>query len=144
MAALALMGVGMGCSIPSFLIAVQSSVARSQLGTATATLQFSRTIGGTLGVAVLGMLLSSQLTAALLAAGLSPNAVPIDALIGEGGAGASIAEGARGALALAIGHTFWLTLAIAVLALIVTLLAPRGDVAELKAKRDAREAVAAD
>lgn len=144
MGALALMGIGMGCSIPSFLIAVQSSVARSQLGSATATLQFSRTIGGTLGVAVLGMLLSSQLVAALTAAGLSPAAVPIDALIGEGGAGAAIADGARGALAVAISHTFWLTLAVAVLALLVTLLAPRGSMGELKAKRDAREAVAAD
>lgn len=144
MAALALMGIGMGCSIPSFLIAVQSSVSRSQLGSATATLQFSRTIGGTLGVAVLGMLLSSQLVAALAAAGLSPEAVPIDALIGEGGAGAAIADGARGALAIAIGHTFWLTLAIAVLALLVTLLAPRGSMGELKAQREARELVAAD
>lgn len=144
MVALALMGIGMGCSIPSFLIAVQSSVARSQLGSATATLQFSRTIGGTLGVAVLGMLLSSQLAAALIAAGISPEAVPIDALIGEGGAGAAIADGARGALAVAIGHTFWLTLAIAVLALLVTLLAPRGSMGELKAQRDARELVAVD
>ena len=48
----ALMGIGMGLSIPSFLIAVQTSVQRRQLGTATSTLQFSRSMGGTLGVSV--------------------------------------------------------------------------------------------
>jgi EmrB/QacA subfamily drug resistance transporter len=40
--ALGLMGVGMGASIPAFLIAVQSTVAKANLGAATATLQFSR------------------------------------------------------------------------------------------------------
>jgi Na+/melibiose symporter-like transporter len=49
----ALMGVGMGLSIPSFLVAIQTSVDRRYLGTATSTLQFSRSIGGTLGVSVM-------------------------------------------------------------------------------------------
>src|SRR5687767_12281001 len=56
----ALMGIGMGLSIPSFLIAVQTSVKRRQLGTATSTLQFSRSIGGTLGVSVMGAALSAR------------------------------------------------------------------------------------
>ena len=56
-----LMGIGMGLSIPSFLIAVQTTVARLQLGTATSTIQFSRSIGGTLGVSVMGAALSARL-----------------------------------------------------------------------------------
>jgi len=52
---LGLMGIGMGLTIPSFLIAVQSSVRRSALGTATSTLQFSCNMGGVLGVSVLGV-----------------------------------------------------------------------------------------
>ncbi len=54
---LSLMGLGMGLSIPSFLLAVQNSVRRSVLGTATSTVQFSRSIGGALGVSVMGALL---------------------------------------------------------------------------------------
>ncbi|MCE7861692.1 MAG: DHA2 family efflux MFS transporter permease subunit, partial [Chloroflexi bacterium CFX2] len=49
-----LMGIGMGFSIPSFLIAVQTMVYRRYLGTATSTMQFSRSMGGTLGVSVMG------------------------------------------------------------------------------------------
>src|ERR1041385_7007709 len=61
----ALMGIGMGLSIPAFLIAVQTSVERRQLGTATSTLQFSRSIGGTLGVSVMGAALSARLASHL-------------------------------------------------------------------------------
>ena len=66
-----LMGIGMGLSIPAFMIAVQSSVQRKVLGTATATLQFSRSIGGTLGVSVMGVILSMQLSANLRTGGRS-------------------------------------------------------------------------
>ena len=45
-----MMGIGMGLSIPAFVIAVQTSVERRHLGTATSMLQFSRSMGGTLGV----------------------------------------------------------------------------------------------
>ncbi|MEI7771057.1 MAG: MFS transporter, partial [Chloroflexales bacterium] len=145
MAALALMGFGMGASVPAFLIAVQSSVARSQLGSATATVQFSRTIGGTLGVAVLGVLLAAALNAAMLAAGLDPTAVPLGALLnGDAGGAAALGGGARAALAIAIGHTFSSTLWIAVLALAVTFLAPRGSVADLRNRRAADDAGAAE
>ncbi|MGE5252160.1 MAG: MDR family MFS transporter [Bacteroidota bacterium] len=71
----ALMGIGMGLSIPSFLVAVQTSVERRYLGTATSTLQFSRSIGGTLGVSVMGAALSIRLAANLSAAGLDPGIV---------------------------------------------------------------------
>jgi EmrB/QacA subfamily drug resistance transporter len=140
LAALAIMGFGMGASIPAFLIAVQSSVTRSELGSATATLQFSRTIGGTFGVAVLGALLASSLTAALAAAGLDAQSVPIGALLGQGGAGGvALADGARAALATALAHTFGSTLGVSVLALAVTFLAPRGSAAQLQARRAAEE-----
>ncbi len=126
MVAVALMGIGMGCTIPAFLITVQSNVRKSELGAATASLQFSRTIGGTLGVSVLGALLAAQLVAALVAAGLDPAAVPLDALLGEGAVnGAALDDQARIALATAMNHMFQSTLVVAALAFGVTLLAPR-------------------
>jgi len=71
----AMMGIGMGLSIPSFLVAVQTNVERSDLGTATSTLQFSRSIGGTLGVSVMGATLSIRLASNLSASGLDPKLV---------------------------------------------------------------------
>jgi EmrB/QacA subfamily drug resistance transporter len=144
MVALAIMGFGMGASIPAFLIAVQSSVARSELGSATATVQFSRTIGGTFGVAVLGVLLAASLNAAMLAAGLDPNAIPLGALLTGDASGAALDGGARAALAIALGHTFSSTLWISVLALAVTFLAPRGSVDDLRARRASEEAGVAE
>jgi EmrB/QacA subfamily drug resistance transporter len=143
--AVALMGLGMGASIPAFLIAVQSTVVKTELGTATATLQFARTIGGTFGVSVLGALLSFQLAAALAAVGLTPDAVPLDALVGEGAAGAQeLGAQARIALAAAMRVMFQSMLAVAVLAFGVCLLAPRTTAAELAALGKREEVVAAD
>jgi EmrB/QacA subfamily drug resistance transporter len=143
--AVALMGLGMGASIPAFLIAVQSTVVKTELGTATATLQFARTIGGTFGVSVLGALLSFQLAAALAAVGLTPDAVPLDALVGEGAAGAQeLGAQARIALAAAMRVMFQSTLVVAVLAFGVCLLAPRTTAAELAAMGKREEVVAAD
>ena len=75
MAFVTLMGIGMGLSIPSFLVAVQTNVERRHLGTATSTLQFSRSIGGTLGVSVMGAALSIRLASNLSASGLDPKLV---------------------------------------------------------------------
>ena len=70
-----LMGIGMGLSIPSFLVAVQTNVERRHLGTATSMLQFSRSIGGTLGVSAMGAALSIRLASNLSASGLDPRLV---------------------------------------------------------------------
>ncbi|MBP1466059.1 MFS transporter [Candidatus Chloroploca sp. M-50] len=144
MVALSLMGLGMGASIPSFLIAVQSSVNKPDLGSATAMLQFSRTIGGTFGVAVLGAILASQLTAILLSYGLSPDSVPLDALIGEGATGAAeLSAQARDALALAMRAMFQTTFVVAVLALLVALLTPRTEI-QSSSQPDPEPAITAD
>jgi hypothetical protein len=141
-ACLMLMGGGMGLSIPAFLIAVQSSVSRRSLGTATSTLQFSRNIGGTLGVSVMGAVLSTQLAGRLASSGLDPAAVSINSLldpIASGGVGATLDGAIRVALAGSIQSIFIIALGAAVLGLLVTLLTPRGDIAQLDAKRSETE-----
>ncbi|WP_241236313.1 MDR family MFS transporter [Brevibacillus marinus] len=52
------LGVGFGLSVTSITIAVQSSVAWQERGIVTGTLQFTRTIGQTVGVALLGAVLN--------------------------------------------------------------------------------------
>jgi EmrB/QacA subfamily drug resistance transporter len=135
---LALMGIGMGLTIPSFLIAVQSTVRRRDLGTATSMVQFSRSIGGTIGVSVMGAALSFRLSSALTAAGLDPNAVRLDELLDPlAGANATAAmEGAlRDALTSAIQVVFVIAFVAAALALLVTFFAPKGRIAQLAAQR---------
>jgi MFS family permease len=125
----AFMGIGMGFSVPPFLIAVQTTVERRQLGVATSTLQFSRSIGGTLGVSVMGAALSARLAMNLTASGLDPQLVSqlLDPLPGSE---AVINAGARIAVADAIGLVFVIAFVAALLAWIVTLFTPRKDLKE--------------
>ncbi|GAB4197915.1 MAG: MDR family MFS transporter [Roseiflexaceae bacterium] len=132
---LALMGVGMGLGIPAFLIAVQSTVERRFLGVATSTVQFSRSIGGTIGVSLMGAVLSTGLSARLAALGLDQSLV--DQLLSPEGAGASAAvEGpARLALAGAMQGVFIAAAVASALAFIAVLFTPAGRIDQLAANR---------
>jgi EmrB/QacA subfamily drug resistance transporter len=138
-----LQGVGMGLTLPPFLIVVQSSVARPVMGTATSNLQFSRNIGGTVGVSVMGVLLALQLTQGLIAQGLSPDALSLGQLLDAETAAqmASTILQVRGALTAGIRDVFLAAGLAAIGAWVVSLFAPRGRLGE--AARPASEPVAA-
>ena len=72
MAELGLIGLGLGATMLTLLIAAQHAVRREQLGITTSLNQFSRTIGGALGVALLGALMVSGLSANLHRAAAQP------------------------------------------------------------------------
>ena len=120
----ALMGIGMGLSIPSLLIAVQSSVERRHLGAATSTVQFSRSIGGTLGVSVMGAALTLRLTSGLQAAGQDVSIIQ-QLLNPAPGSQVVIAENARLAMANSINLVFMIAFTAALLGLAAIFLAPR-------------------
>ena len=61
MVCMALEGAGMGFSMAPFLIAVQNAVPKNLMGAATSSTQFVRTIGGAIGVAVMGVTFSYAL-----------------------------------------------------------------------------------
>jgi EmrB/QacA subfamily drug resistance transporter len=130
---LALMGIGMGLSVPALLLAVQNSVPRRSLGIATSSVQFSRSLGGAIGISVMGAILSIVLAARLRAAGLDPQGVSVEGLLDPLGAGAGAIDAAvlRAALAGALTQVFLATLVLAVVALVVTALAPGGLIADL-------------
>jgi EmrB/QacA subfamily drug resistance transporter len=67
-------GVGIGLVMQVLVVAVQNSVPRDQLGTATSSATFFRTIGGSFGVAALGAVFNSRLAANL------PKYLPASAL----------------------------------------------------------------
>ena len=65
------MGVGLGITFPVFTIAVQNAVEHRFLGIATSAVQFYRSIGGALGLALLGSFMASRF-ASELSTSLSP------------------------------------------------------------------------
>ena len=92
-----LLGVGLGPSMSTFNIVIQNAVGRAQMGVATSASQFFRQIGGTVGIALFGAILTHNFAAE--AARLPPapgghaQALDLQSLmsgaIGEGAAGAA-------------------------------------------------------
>lgn len=64
-----LLGIGLGITMPVFIISVQNALPYKMLGVVTSSVQFFRSIGGTVGVAIMGTVmfntLQSQITAHL-------------------------------------------------------------------------------
>ena len=130
-----MMGIGMGLSIPAFVIAVQTSVERRHLGTATSMLQFSRSMGGTLGVSVMGAALSMRLASNLSASGLDPGLVAslLDPIPGSE---VLIDAGVRLAMANAIHLVFLIAFVAAVLGLVSAFFTPRKELTEQLPERE--------
>lgn len=137
-----LMGIGMGFSIPPFLIAVQTTVERRYLGTATSTMQFSRSIGGTLGVSIMGAALSTRLVSNLAASGLDLELVTrlLNPLPGDE---ALLTDAVRFAVADAINAVFVIAFIAAFLGLLSTLFTPRQELKERSSESE-RTMVSAD
>ncbi len=58
-------GLGLGVTMPVFTMAVQNALPYKMLGVGTSSLQFFRSIGGTIGVAIYGSLLNNRFQDAL-------------------------------------------------------------------------------
>src|SRR5205085_12102011 len=56
-----IIGTGLGFSSTAFILTVQNAVPWKLRGVATATTQFVRTIGDTIGVALMGTILNTQI-----------------------------------------------------------------------------------
>lgn len=54
-------GFGLGLGMPVFMLAVQNAVDSKDLGVATASVQLFRNLGGTIGIAVMGTVLSTNI-----------------------------------------------------------------------------------
>jgi MFS family permease len=58
---LVVLGLGIGVSFPNLTTAIQNAVERADLGVATATAAFFRSLGGAIGVALSGAILTARL-----------------------------------------------------------------------------------
>lgn len=140
-------GFGLGITFPVFSLAVQNSVDQRMVGAATSTLQFFRSMGGALGVALFGSLLTNSFGSALRAAlpplianGLTPeqfarlanpqalmNPAGTSAVLRgvadpRGPAGDLYLEAIRQALAFSLHNVFLLSAALQILTVIVLVL----------------------
>jgi EmrB/QacA subfamily drug resistance transporter len=109
-----IVGAGLGSTFPLYLTAVQSALPRAFLGVASSQVQFWRQIGGTIGTAVLGSVLSQRLpvhiqeqvaslhlpqqaTRLVTSSGTNPQTLFDPAQIAASRAGATRALGSQGA-----------------------------------------------
>jgi len=61
------LGIGLGLSMPLFMLAVQNAVPYRFMGISTSTMQFLRSVGGTMGVAIMFSLIQRQYSTGLQA-----------------------------------------------------------------------------
>ena len=73
-----LLGLGLGMTMQNLVLSVQNNVAQSDLGAASSLVSFFRSVGGSVGVSVLGALLSHQV-ATSVANGLARLGIQVDA-----------------------------------------------------------------
>ncbi len=64
--AMVVLGVGLGASMQQYTLVVQNAVAKRDLGIATASTQFFRNVGATVGIAVFGSLMTGGLSRAIM------------------------------------------------------------------------------
>jgi hypothetical protein len=139
----------MGMIFVPMLIAVQSSVPRSLLGSATSLTTFFRTIGGAVGVAIMGAAMTHRLERSLAAMVTTAPDAMRDSLrelaahpdlvvnpITRATLGGDLLGQMRPALAHAVGAVFVVGLVIAALALVSALLVPAGHARDLAIERD--------
>lgn len=141
MLAMVVIGLGMGLSATTFLVAVQSSVGWEQRGVATASIHFFRTMGGAIGVAAMGLVVNGGLRDGLaaiyrahpeavdLSLGVSAASVVLDP-IARAAIPGEILDALRSVLASSLHSVYAVTALAAVGGVALTLLFPRGKVEE--------------
>jgi hypothetical protein len=119
-------GLGMGMTFQPYVIATQNAVEVSNLGIATATIQFFRSMGGSLAVAALGTLLANRLASELAARlGEAASRVDTDRLLGAGAAvPGGLSGGTQAALADALHSVFVASVPLGLIALVLAVSLP--------------------
>ncbi len=129
-AAMVVVGAGIGLSLQQLLLVVQNDAPQADIGVATASSQFFRNVGATVGVAILGTVMNSGLREAILTrlpAGAGAGAGELDAgnVLDPSALSQlspAVADAVRRGLAEQLHEVFTWGLPISALALVCTLL----------------------
>jgi EmrB/QacA subfamily drug resistance transporter len=111
-AALIVVGLGLGTTFPLYLTAVQVALPRKHLGVASSQIQFWRNLGGTVGSSILGAVLANRLPG-YLSTRIASLHLPAQALqhLPSGGANSILQPGALAQLPPAVANAIRLALA---------------------------------
>lgn len=139
-------GIGLGMTVQLYTLAVQNAVPQSELGIATASLQFARNLGSTVGTAVLGALMSASMAGSIashLPDGADAAAADLDASsVLDPSALAdlppAVADAIREGLADAISTVFIAIVPVAALALLLTVFIAERPLRTTLQKREPR------
>jgi EmrB/QacA subfamily drug resistance transporter len=141
--AVVVIGLGLGFSSTSYLVSVQNAVPWRRRGVATSSVVFFRTVGGSLGVAVMGALLNASLGERYAAAvgRVAEGDAALERLLSDPNALLQPAVRARipeaayaelaGALSAALSPAFWVLLVFGVGSVVAAAFFPRGAAADL-------------
>jgi EmrB/QacA subfamily drug resistance transporter len=121
-AAMGLLGTGLGLTVAPLLIAAQNAVPKDRLGTATSLTQFTRSMGSAVGLALMGTLFLA----------------PFNGKEPEGVLGYRITDPAKlkaqlAPLVTGLHHVFLMASVAAFLGIVLAMAIPSGKAAELKA-----------
>ncbi|MCJ7439537.1 MAG: MFS transporter [Acidimicrobiia bacterium] len=132
---LIVLGLGMGLVFMSTSLAAQNSVGLRQMGVATGLVNFTRQLGGAIGVAVATSVMLTALTSRLSSA-LGGVNIDASAVLTPSSGASKVPPALQGAVsdafAGALHRTFWVSVFVAGIGLACTLLMPRGSAAKLR------------
>jgi EmrB/QacA subfamily drug resistance transporter len=127
-----LLGVGMGFTTTSFIVSIQSTVEWRQRGIATATNMFMRTLGSTIGAALLGGILNTRLLTYIQNQNINET-FDLDAtnILLNAEQRNSLSEGIRTTLqeglTISLHSVYWVVLFFAVVSFILILILPKKE-----------------
>jgi EmrB/QacA subfamily drug resistance transporter len=142
--AMVLVGAGVGMSMQNLVLAIQNTVPLRELGAASGAVTFFRSLGGTVGVSVLGAVLAGQVATGI-AQGLTKAGIPASTAAASGSTlniqalPEPIKVIVRAAYGDATGHIFLISAAIAAVGIVATLFLPRitlRDTVDLPAEQE--------
>ena len=120
--AMTLVGVGVGMSMQNLVLSVQNTVELKDIGAASSTVSFFRSLGGTVGVSVLGAVLAHRVTGSittqLAAAGVPAGGAGETSSLNLSALPVAIQHIVRAAYGDATGHIFLISAIIAVVGVV--------------------------
>ena len=140
---LVVLGVGMGLVFMSTSLAAQNSVTTEQMGVSTGLINFTRQLGGAVGIAIAASVLLTSLTSRLEEA-FGSQAFDTSKLLTPSDQATPLSPETErivsGAFSGALHRAFWVSVAVAVIGLICTRMMPKGSATEIRdrARSDAK------
>jgi EmrB/QacA subfamily drug resistance transporter len=131
---LVVLGFGMGLVFMSTSLAAQNSVGLRQMGVATGLVNFTRQLGGAIGVAIATSVMLTALTSRLSSAlgGADVDASQVLTPSSSSEVPPALERAVSDAFAGALHRTFWVAVFVAAIGLVCTLLMPRGNAAKIR------------